>query len=164
MEKNNQKEQFNIAYVNALAAQAGINPAQTHIDDDSIDIFYTGKRYTGKVRNPQIHLQLKCTSQDLVKGSVIKFRLCRKNYDDLRDTNLLCPRYLVVLIVPKDCAAWVTHGESFMQLSHSCYWVSIKNFPETTKESVTIDVPLEQKLTAAELNKLMKLASDGLSA
>ena len=165
MDKNKQKEQFNVAYLNALAAQAGINYARTDVDDDSIDVYYIGRGFKGKIRNPQIQLQLKCTSQDLINGKILKFPLSRKNYDDLRGKNILCPRYLAVLVVPTNCEAWVTHGENFMQLSHSCYWVSIKDHPATTNEdSITIDVPLSQKLTAAELKALMQLASDGESA
>ena len=165
MDKNKQKEQFNVAYLNALAAQAGINHARTDVDDDSVDIYYIGKGYTGKIRNPQIQLQLKCTSQNLVNGEVIKFPISRKNYDDLRGQNVLCPRYLAVLVVPIECEEWIIHGENSMRLSHSCYWASIRDHPTTTNdESITIDIPLSQRLTATELRNLMLLASNGQSA
>lgn len=46
MDAGKRKEQFNIAYVHAMAAQAGFNPSQLMVDDDSIDIQLTGKGFT----------------------------------------------------------------------------------------------------------------------
>jgi hypothetical protein len=162
MHSGNKKEQFNIAYVCAMAAQAGLNHAPPEVDEDSVDLMLIGKGFTGKVRNPHIHLQLKCTSQDLIYGSVIKFPLPKKNYDDLRGVNVLCPRYLVVLIVPKNSDEWVNHHPEHMSLHNRCYWVSIKDHPDCTNQSkVTIDIPLSQRLTTVGLQDLMVQASNG---
>ena len=143
-----QKEQFNVAYINALAAQAGINRGRADVDDDSVDIFLMGKGYAGKIRNPQIQLQLKCTSQDFVAGSVLKFPLSRKNYDDLRGSDIICPRYLAVLVVPRDETTWIEHADDGMILRNTCYWVSIRDLPDSANQTVTVDVPLSQRLTA----------------
>lgn len=161
MDPNKQKEQFNVAYVNALAAQAGINNGRTDVDDDSVDVFLVGRGYTGKIRNPQIQLQLKCTSQDFVSGKVLKFPLSRKNYDDLRGDNILCPRYLVVLVVPKDAVTWIEHDDNGMIMRHTCYWVSIRNHPASEHQTITVDVPLSQRLTSVDLRSLMLQASQG---
>jgi hypothetical protein len=164
MHSANKKEQFNVAYVCAMAAQAGLNHSQLEVDDDSVDLILKGKGYTGKVRNPQIHLQLKCTSQDLISGNVIKFPLPKKNYDDLRGTNVVCPQYLVVLVVPKDENDWIQHHPEHMSLHNRCYWVSIKDKPERkSRTKVTIDIPLTQRLTTNDLRHLMSQASNGIS-
>lgn len=164
MDAGKQKEQFNIAYVNAIAAQVGVNPSKPEVDDDSIDIQLTGKGFQGKIRNPQIQLQLKCSSQELLSGDVVKFRLSRKNYNDLRGDDLVCPRYLVVLLVPKNEHDWIGHLYDGIHLRHLCYWVSIRDLPETQSESVTIDIPITQRLTATQLQLMMDMASDGKSA
>lgn len=164
MDPQKRKEQFNVAYVGAMAAQAGINPARTDVDDDSVDIYFVGRNYSGRIRNPQIQIQFKCTAQNLISGSNIKFSLKRKNYDDLRGRNVLCPRYLAVLLVPADMAEWTEHSAHGMLLRHACYWLSIRDFPDTTADSVTVNVPLSQRLTATELERMMRLASDGESA
>lgn len=164
MDPKRRKEQFNVAYVGAIAAQIGINNARTDVDDDSVDVYLVGKNYSGKIRNPQIQLQLKCTSQDLVSGTVVKFPLKRKNYDDLRGENVLCPRYLAVLLVPRLEDEWIEHSDKGMLLRHACYWVSIRDLPDTNNASVTIDVPLSQRLTPNELKRMMTRASDGESA
>lgn len=164
MDPQKRKEQFNVAYVGAMAAQAGINPARTEVDDDSVDIYLVGKNYPGRIRNPQIHVQFKCTARNLISGSNIKFRLKRKNYDDLRGANVLCPQYLAVLLVPADMIEWTEHNAQGMLLRHACYWLSIRDYPDTSATSVTVDVPLSQRLTAVELERMMRLASDGQSA
>ncbi|MFC6839009.1 hypothetical protein ACFQGW_03085 [Xanthomonas theicola] len=47
------KEQFNRAFVGALAAQAGINSSVPTVDNDSIDITFIGKDFRGLIRDPQ---------------------------------------------------------------------------------------------------------------
>jgi len=159
-----QKEQFSIAFVNAIAAQAGLNNAQTSVDDDSVDLMLVGRGFNGKIRNPQLQIQLKCTSQNLVKDKNINFPLPKKNYDDLRGDNLLCPRYLVVLIVPEKVDEWANLGDNELTLRNSCYWISLRNSPDSTNTSnVTVKIPLKQKLTKEALVELMNSASNGES-
>jgi hypothetical protein len=160
-----QKEQFNIAYICALAAQAGLNHSVRAVDDDSVDITFHGRMYLGKpVRNPQIEIQLKSTSKNLVSGEMIKFPLKKKNYDDLRGHDLVSPRYLAVLLIPESPDDWLRHEVDFMSLHNACYWTSIRNAPDSVNAtSVTVDVPLNQRLTTKQLLQLVSLASDGVA-
>jgi len=154
MDPNKQKEEFNYAYVCALAAHAGLNRGHFSVDDDSIDVTFQAKGSfgPGRLRSPLIQIQLKCTSQDLVSDEAIKFKLSRKNYDDLRSNDYVVPRYLVVLIVPEDKGAWLQYNDDHIALYNSCYWLSLKNFDPTDNDtSVTVDVPLAQRLTSAAL-------------
>ncbi|MDP2025629.1 DUF4365 domain-containing protein [Sulfuriferula sp.] len=161
MDIGKRKEQFNVAYVCAIAAQAGLNSSTPVVDEDSIDLMLVGRGFTGRVRNPQIQLQLKCSSQNMISGDVIKFPLSKKNYDDLRGDDVVCPRYLVVLLVPEDDEAWVQHHDDFMSLHNKCYWVSIKDLPDSPNlTSVTVDVPLAQRLTTHNLRELLVHASN----
>lgn len=165
MDINQKKEQFNKAYICAIAAQAGINHSQPTVDDDSIDLELFGKGFSGQVRNPRIEIQLKCTSRDVIRDSSLKFALSKKNYDDLRATNISSPRYLLVLIVPDDSAEWISHNQDEMLMKHSCYWVSIRDFPESENtSSVTIDIPLSQKVTHDSLRVLLDNASNGINS
>ena len=156
-----QKEQFNIAYVHAIAAQAGLNPGRLEVDDESIDLELGGRGFKGAIRNPRVALQLKCTSRDLISGEVIKFPLPRKNYDDLRGTDVICPRYLAVLLVPGQPEEWVRHHHDHMAMHNACYWLSLRDYPSTTNPTtVTVDVPLAQRLTTESLMRMMTLASN----
>lgn len=162
---NNRKEQFNVAYVCALAAQAGFNTGNMKVDDESVDLEVGGLFPDARPRNPRVALQLKCTSQDFISGEFIKFPLSRKNYDDLRGDDVIMPPYLAVLLVPSDPSAWVEHRTGHMALHNECYWVSIRDAPDTTNAtSVTVDVPLSQRLTTDALVHLVTLASQGRSA
>lgn len=161
MDISRQKEQFNKAYVRAIAAQAGFNPSELEVDDDSVDFELSGRGFVGLLRNPKVQFQLKCTSQDLVSGDVIKFPLPRKNYDDLRGNDVVCPRYLAVLLVPEEPAMWVEHHPEHMRMLNACFYVSLRDLPDTANTStVTVDVPLAQRLTTESLRHLMTLASN----
>lgn len=162
MDINQKKEQFSVAYVNAIAAQAGLSNAQPSVDDDSIDLILKGKGFCGKIRSPQLELQLKCTSRDLVKDGFIRFPLSIKNYNDLRGEDILIPRYLVVLLVPENVSEWAELRDEELVLRNTCHWVSIRNHPEKNNIStVTVDIPFAQKLTKDTLLMLMQSASKG---
>lgn len=161
MDLNRQKEEFQYAYLYALAAHAGLNTGAFKVDDDSVDILVAGKGYPSKIRNPQIQIQLKCTAQNLIHGEVIKFRLSRKNYDDLRGDNILTPRYLAVLLVPENTDKWIKYGDNSISLYNNCFWLSLREAPEINQETVTVDVPLEQRLKTDTLLEMMQAASNG---
>lgn len=161
MDPNKQKEEFQHAYLCALAAQAGLNRGEFRVDDDSVDVTFQTKGYLGApVRNPAIQLQMKCTSQKLINKGVIKFPLSRKNYDDLRGEDVAVPRYLAVLIVPNAPDQWISYRKKHMALNNCCYWVSLRDAPATENSStITVDVPLRQKLTTEVLRQMMDAAS-----
>lgn len=154
------KEQFNRAYMTALASQAGFNSSVPEVDDDSVDFTVIGKGFDGLITDPLINIQLKCTDQDLVVGEKIHFSLKRKNYDDLRSTRLSVPRYLAIMEVPVNSSLWVQHVENYTILASRCFWVSLKGLPDVDQASVTIEVPLEKRLTSESLAHLMHLASN----
>jgi hypothetical protein len=163
MDPQKQKEQFNYAYVCALAAHAGLNRVDSTVDDDSIDVAFKSKGYVGHlVRSPQIEFQLKCTSQNLVENGVIRFPLPRKNYDDLRGTDFSSPRYLAILLVPTEVDGWVAHNEAHIALFNNCFWLSLRDAAPTDNEhTITVPVPLTQRLTSGTLRAMMDRASDG---
>lgn len=163
MDPQKQKEQFNYAYMCALAAHAGLNRVDAAVDDDSIDVSFKSKGYHGgTVRSPLIEFQLKCTSQELVDGEVIKFPLSLKNYNDLRGSDFASPRYLAVLLVPGEVDAWVDHCEDNIALFNNCYWLSLRDAAATeNKEQITVSIPLAQRLTSTALREMMNRASQG---
>lgn len=162
MDINQKKEQFSVAYVNAIAAQAGLSNAKPSVDDDSIDLSLKGRGFCGKIRSSQLDLQLKCTSRDLVKDGFIRFPLPIKNYNDLRGEDILIPRYLAVLLVPELDSEWAELRDEELVLRNTCHWVSIRNLPEKNNLStVTVEIPLAQRLTKDTLLMLMQFASEG---
>ncbi len=161
MDKNQKKELFSKAYVRALAAQVGFRTSEPDVDDDSIDIIVRGRGFKSSIRNPQLDVQLKCTANNSGDEKTLKFSLPIKNYNDLRGSDLLCPRYLFVFIVPEGCEAWIDHEDNHILIRHCCYWVSLSELPDVeNKTKVTIDIPRDQKLTSNSIYSLMEIASN----
>ncbi|MCX8305113.1 MULTISPECIES: DUF4365 domain-containing protein [Enterobacter] len=162
MDKFKQMEQFNIAYVHALASHAGFKISRCDVDDDSVDITIEGTGFTdGKIRNPKIDLQLKSTSNFDVKDGKISYALKKKNYMDLIGDNVLSPRYLVLLQLPEDVSEWLLNSERGVSLHNCCYWCSLRDYePTENTSSVTIKMPVTQVLTSSFLKDMMKAASN----
>ena len=164
MDPQKQKEEFQYAYVCALAAHAGLNRGDFRVDDDSIDITFQAKGDfgPGRRRSPMIQIQLKCSSQNLIADDVIKFPLKIKNYNDLRGDDVVVPRYLAVLLVPDDLEQWISNHDDHIALFKSCHWLSLRDYGPTDNEhTVTVNVPLAQRLTSTVLWQMIDCASEG---
>jgi len=163
MDISARKEQFSFAYIQAIAAQIGLNYSKDAVDDDSVDIRLSAKGFTGgKVRNPRIEIQLKCTSQNVVKDDVIRYPLKLKNYNDLRGEDVAAPRYLMILVVPEKVDDWTCFTNNALLLFNNCYWASLRYKPESKNSTnVSVEISVEQKVTTESLMDLMMLASKG---
>jgi hypothetical protein len=79
---NEQKQAFSIAYARAVAAVAGYAVHRPESDYDSIDL---GISAGGELpQRPRIEVQLKGSSDDVLGDDDFAFWLKKKNYDDLR--------------------------------------------------------------------------------
>ena len=160
MDENQKKELFSKAFVKALAAQSGFRSAEPDVDDDSIDLIIRGRGYRTGIRNPQIDIQLKCTASNEGGDDYFKFRLPLKNYNDLREEDVLCPRFLFILVVPENCEEWLIHQPTSSIIRHCCYWYSLRSLPAVTNKSkVTLNIPRSQRLTSQSLLQLMDIAN-----
>ena len=121
---------FSEAWVTAVAARAGFDVQSTRTDDDSIDCEFKSKDQ-GRAR---LEVQLKATftvADTRQTANHFAFPLSRKNYDDLRipSAELVVPRLLVVLLMPRDDADWIAHGDHFMTLQHGAYYRNLRGLP-----------------------------------
>lgn len=157
MNLNLQKEKFSEAYVRAVAAVAGYGVSRPEVDDDSVDLTIAARGGNGTVRSPRLDVQLKCTASAAINGDeAFSFRLKLKNYDDLRDEQVLVPRVLVVVRVPDDLAHWVEASEEQLQLRHGGYWISLRGEPATDNATnKTVNIPRSQMFTVDGLKALM---------
>lgn len=55
-----------------------------------------------------------------------------KTYNDLRDTEVGCPRILVLLALPQDEPAWTEQTEEYLLVRKCAYWMSLKGLGPTT--------------------------------
>lgn len=163
MDISKQKEQFGHAYVRAVAAVAGFGGTVPSIDDDSIDLILSDRGAEGSIRSPRLEMQLKSTSrQDLLHTNHIAFPLPLKNYEDLRPTNLLVPRILVVTLLPELIGHWLGQSHQELALRRSSYWVSLRGMgPVANETSITVHVPLNQQFTVDALQAIMAMIQGG---
>jgi hypothetical protein len=155
MTPEQQKEQFSIAYVRAVAATARVNVSRPEVDDDSVDIRFSIKSIEGAEVPPMLEAQLKCSSAHDPGGESIRYPLKLKNYNDLRGKHFI-PRVLIVVITPAAITDWLVQDEQQMVLRKCAYWVSLEGMPERDNASkVTIHVPRAQRFSTNDLQKLL---------
>ena len=128
MHINQRKEQFSRAYIHAVASVAGYALYEPYVDDDSIDCGLAARGAAGIFFSPRVELQLKSSSRNIVKKDRIVFPLGIKNYNDLRVENVLVPRILVVVIVPKDIEYWLSQTEEEMCFNQLLRTLASHNF------------------------------------
>lgn len=159
------KEQFSRAYVGSIASRLGINTSKPDVDDDSVDLTLIGKGYEGHCfHNPNVDIQLKCSSSLKIRNGLIQFSIKKKNYNDLRKDHCIHPRYLFVLMVPKKINEWITINTDHMAVKNICFYLSIKGMAESkNKGKVQIHIPLENKVSCEILSQIMEKAADGES-
>jgi hypothetical protein len=152
MDPNVQKEQFSDAFLHAIAAVSECTCCKPSVDDDSVD-WTISKVISGR---PKLDVQLKCTA-DAPNGTSLPFDLKKKNYDDLRITNVLVPRILVVVIVPAVIGDWLLCEDHQLVLRHRALWYSLAGSPDSDNTAtVRLQIPVAQRLTVEGLNLTMQ--------
>ena len=104
------------------------------MDADGRDLTIFARGVQSVVRSPRLDLQLKATA-DVVAEDPFAFDLEVKNYDELRSDRWQIPRILVVVVLPKDLANWVSASENELVLRHCAYWATLRGDPPTENES-----------------------------
>jgi hypothetical protein len=162
MHINQRKEQFSRAYVHAVASVAGYALYEPYVDDDSIDCGIAMRGNGGTIFSPRVELQLKSSSRNIIKKDRIVYPLGLKNYNDLRVENVLVPRILVVVVVPKDIDYWLAQTEEEMCFKHCGYWHSLNGMGETkSTTTVNVSLPREQQFTVEALRSIMERIGRG---
>lgn len=154
----NLEEAISRIYVSAIAAGAGYLIGKTELDMEGVDLTVHA---AGPFR-PRIDIQLKATINlgESVDGA-FRFPLKVRNYDLLRE-EVLVPRILVVLDLPKNEQEWLTVSQEQLALRRCAYWHSLLGSPETSnKESVTIPIQYARRFDIDGLRALMEQARTG---
>jgi Domain of unknown function (DUF4365) len=162
MHINQRKEQFSRAYVHAVASVAGYALYEPYVDDDSIDCGIAARGDAGTFFSPRVELQLKSSSRDIVKKGRIVYPLGIKNYNDLRVENVLAPRLLVVVIVPKEIDYWLAQTEEEMCFKHCGYWRSLCGMGEAkSTRTINVSLPRDRQFTVDALRGIMERIGRG---
>lgn len=156
------KEQFSLAYIQAIATYSGCNIGKYNVDDDSVDILLAKRNIVGKVLDTaELNIQLKCTEYFFGKDGCMHYPLPIKNYNDLR-LRSASPRILVVLQIPTDYNKWLKQGKNFLLLRHCAYWANIKDLEDSKNTtSVTVKIYQHNMFTPELLCSMMEKIADG---
>lgn len=156
VEPNKQKERYGVAYIHAVAALSGFLSHEPP-DIDSVDITISSPGKTWRYSKPTLDVQSKCTERARDLGDRIAFDLEIKNYNDLRDPDVISPRILVVTIVPHDLQEWHLLTENELVLRRCAYWTSIEGEAETDNDyTKTVYLPKTNLFDVAALRHMIR--------
>lgn len=165
MTPNQQQEEIGKAYVHAVAAACGFSVSQWSQDHGCIDTTISADRVLGQgpYSKPKVDLQLKATTQDVVKDEHIAWSLEMAHYDKLR-ARARVPHLLVVLALPDDARDGVRHTVDALLIRKCAYWVNMTGMPEVVGQgSKTVQIPREQVLSPEGLLQILTRVSEGAS-
>jgi len=160
LSENNIKSELSYAYLHAVAARVGCEcePATRHSDGMGIDArIHVKHRFSAdSLSHFSVEVQLKATSQEMThEAGRISYWLGKKNYDELRDTNVPLPQILVVFFMPHDPVEWLACGEDALIAKKCAYWLSLHDAPPGEATGKTVYIPRVNVLSESGLRTLL---------
>lgn len=155
------KELFSYAYIEAISTAVGYecNIKKVIMDNAGIDISVETPGELNKCLSPKFDAQVKCTSKDCIKDGWVVFNgLQASNYRRLIHPKPYCEQLLIVVIVPKEVDEWIEisdYGSIETLMRTSAFWTSLKDEPDTTNNTITVKLPISNRLTPSSLRELM---------
>ncbi len=162
--RNLQQEAFSRAYVYAVVARAGLiftlPGYDVGIDVCLHTVALRGRRYgPGGV---QLDLQVKSTTRPIIRAGQLLYDLEVKNYDDLRLLSPMCPRLLVVVVLPADESQWLSQSPEELTLRHCAYWVWLGEAePASATTTVRVALPLVNVFSVSALQEMVSRLERG---
>jgi hypothetical protein len=145
------------AYIYAVVSAAGYSfqKSSRPVDVGGIDVSITGTVSNEIFYEPQLDLQVKSTSLDVVTEEYIRYPLKLKNYNELRKERTVAPRALVVVLIPEDLNEWINQSETELCIRRCAYWISLRGQPQTQNtESVTVYIPRQNVFVAEKISAM----------
>jgi hypothetical protein len=152
---------FGEGFIWALACAAGLNPGKRSLDVDGVDIIVGFPGKLGKIKSPSLEAQIKSWSQPKVRDRHFAYPLPVSNFNALVGkvgVELASPRYLFLVIVPKNAESYAKATVAGLTLSHAAYWLDLMDEEEIdpeVQESKTVYVPQTNLLTSDMLRELI---------
>lgn len=150
--------------MHAVASATGYSfqIAPRPLDQVGVDATITAVGAQGSRSLPQLHVQVKCTSINVLTNDCIRYPLKVKNYEELSDDSRVIPLILVVVLVPDNINDWLQQSEAELCLKRCGYWVSLQGEPAIqNRTSVTVQLPRENLFTLDALRGIMQRIGAG---
>ncbi|MGP3948463.1 DUF4365 domain-containing protein [Streptomyces sp. 7N604] len=151
-------------FFQAIVTAAGLTAQKLHEDDYMTDFFVGHPGARGRLVNPMIGVQVKCSRKAKVSNSAVTHGLKSKYYNELAKpaSDWSLPTFLVVVLVPKDADDWMDVSDERLALSRAAYWTCLHGQPQRRDlhedSPVTVSVPRENLLTEDALLQMFAVA------
>lgn len=157
MTRNHRQEALCRAYVQAIAAQAGVGTSSYAFDygvDMSLRVIQQQDNLHQDAR-VQLDLQLRSTTRANVTDTQVSYDLDVRTYEYLRLHSRI-PCILVLLILPDDEAQWLNQSAEELTIRHCAYWISLEGAePTTATSSIRIAIPRTQIFSVQAVRAMM---------
>jgi Domain of unknown function (DUF4365) len=170
LDANNHQGKFGQDYIRVLASAAGLLVWTPDLDYDGIDLGIRWPGRVGRAASPAIDVQVKSWSNPRKSGSDWRFDgLTEQQFNKLAGPAYTIPRYLFLVIVPKNADVYAEILADGMLLRYQGFYVSLRDEPLIQQPSRerrrVVHVPIGNVLTAGTLRALMHpdLAAQGSS-
>jgi hypothetical protein len=164
--RNHRQESLSRAYVQAVAARAGVVCSVPELDYGVDLTLRAVDEADGFVdAGVLLDVQLKATTAAATNDpAAVGFDLRVAEYDRLRRPDVPVPRILVVLELPADEADWLTQTAAELILRHAAYWLSLRGLPAVSATTTTrVKLPRANRLTpAAVADVLARIRTGGV--
>jgi hypothetical protein len=157
-------ESLSRAYLQAVAAQAGLNYAlftyDYGIDISLREVERAGPYYVDTGR--AIDIQLRSTTGVIEVDAEVRFDLDVRTYDHLRDDRAWVNRVLVLLVLPSEEARWVSQTADALTIQGRAYWLVLRGRPAVENTAtVRVTIPRQNVVTPNALRQLLTVPVAG---
>jgi hypothetical protein len=156
------QERLSLAYLTAVAAQAGCQVQEVKVDRNGVDA--TIKAIAGAPMSMDVQMKSVTTNIRIDGGKALSFQLDTPTYNKLRRTDAQVPQLLVVLEMPKERQEWLEVTPPLV-LRHAAYWRSLRGLPAVETASTAVHIPstnlFDHKAIADILKQAHARARDG---
>ena len=159
-------EDLSRAYVQAVAAKAGVN-LSTRVHDYGVDgTFHPIRIINGRRAEAGFPLdfQLKASKNWEMNENQIVYDLEVKTYNDLihrGSTSRAVPCILILLCLPENPQEWLELSEEQLLLRKCSYWHHVTGDLTENTETIRIRIPQAQRLTSESLLALLERVKGG---
>ncbi|WP_078852633.1 DUF4365 domain-containing protein [Streptomyces sp. NRRL S-1824] len=151
-------------FFQAVVTAAGMTAQKLNEDDYMMDFLVGHPGPLGRLKNPMIGVQVKCTRKARVTNSTVSHSMKSKYYNELAKpaSEWALPTFLVVVLVPDDADVWMDASDERLALHRAAYWACLHDQPQRRdlKEDspVTVSVPRANLLSKDALLQMFAVA------
>lgn len=158
LDRHRHQGYFGETFIRALASAAGLVVSRADLDVTGEDFTIACKGTVAGKRHPKIDVQIKSWSAPAGAGADWSYPMSVEHFNELAGVDYSLPRFLILVIVPKQHHQYAVAQPSQLVLNHAAYWASLQTLPRidpTTRTRVIVRVPRANLVTAPVLRSLM---------